>query len=107
MEIKRIAAGKKDYLPLLLLADESEAMIDNYLARGDLFVLDDGGVKAACVVTREAEGVYELKNIAVLPAHQRKGYGARLMRFLLTQYPDCRRMLVGTGDSAAIAPHRR
>ena len=40
-------------------------MIDRYLERGDMFVLDDCGVKAECVVTREGEGVYELKNMTV------------------------------------------
>lgn len=28
-------------------------MIDKYLERGEMFVLDDNGVKAECVVTNE------------------------------------------------------
>ena len=86
------------YLDLLLLADEQESMIDKYLERGEMFVLDDDGVKAECVVTQEADGVYELKNIAVAPDYQRKGYGKRLIDFLLSHYSDCDAMLVGTGD---------
>ena len=39
MSIQKITANKKDYLDLLLLADEQEDMIDHYLERGDLFVL--------------------------------------------------------------------
>ena len=46
-------------------------MIDRYLERGDMFVLDDCGVKAECVVTREGEGVYELKNITFFRILQR------------------------------------
>lgn len=42
-------------------------MIDRYLERGELFVLEDEGVKAVGVVTDEGDGVCELKNIAVLP----------------------------------------
>ena len=42
-------------------------MIDRYLERGDMFVLYDNGLKAACVVTREGEGIYEIKNIATVP----------------------------------------
>ncbi len=98
MHIRKVVNNKKAYLDLLLSADEQESMIDRYLARGDMFVLDDGGVKAECVVTKEADGVYELKNLAVLPDHQRKGCGKRLIEFLFTHYPDCNALFVGTGD---------
>ena len=98
MVISKVVENKKDYLSLLLLADESEAMIDEYLARGEMFVLDDDGVKAECVITKESDGVYELKNISVDPGCQRKGYGKRLVEYMLSHYSDCRRMLVGTGD---------
>ena len=98
MKIKKVAKNKKDYLSLLLLADESEFMIDEYLERGEMFILDDDGVKAECVITKEADGTYELKNIAVNPDEQRKGYGKYLIEFSLSYYPDCKVMLVGTGD---------
>ena len=102
MEIRKVTGAKKEYLDLLLLADEQENMIDKYLERGEMFVLSDNGIKAECVVTKEAEGVYELKNIAVMPECQRKGYGKRLIEFLFYYYPDCKTMLVGTGDSPDI-----
>ena len=98
MHITQITSNKKAFLPLLLLADESEHMVDKYLSRGDMFILDDGGVKAECVVTKESNGTYELKNIAVLPDCQRRGYGKRLVEFALAHYADCEAMLVGTGD---------
>lgn len=98
MEIIKVADNKKEYLDLLLLADEQEDMIDKYLERGEMFVLNDNGVKAECVVTQEAENVYELKNIAVLSDCQRKGYGRKLIEFVFNYYVDCSTMLVGTGD---------
>lgn len=98
MKIRNVTHNKKAYMDLLLLADEQEDMIDRYLERGDMFVLEDGGVLAECVVTREGDGVYELKNIAVAPDCQRKGYGKRLIEFVFSYYGDCERMLVGTGD---------
>lgn len=97
-EYTEAAKDNKVYLGLLLLGDEQENMIDKYLERGEMFVLDGDGVKAECVVTKEADGVYELKNIAVAPDCQRKGYGKRLIDFLLSHYSDCDAMLVGTGD---------
>ena len=51
MTIKEIKENKKQFLPLLLLADEQEDMIDRYLDRGTMYVLDDDGVKCGCVVT--------------------------------------------------------
>lgn len=98
MNIRKITGEKKEYIDLLLLADEQESMIDKYLERGEMFVLDDNGVKAECVVTKETDGIYEIKNIAVLPACQRKGYGKRLIEYLFSYYSDCDTMLVGTGD---------
>ena len=47
MEIRKIASHKKDYLPLLLLGDEQEDMIDRYLERGDLYVLFAEGAARA------------------------------------------------------------
>ena len=99
MNIKQVLERKKDYIDLLLLADEQENMVDRYLERGDMFVLDDNGVKAECVVTKESNGIYELKNIAVNPDYQRKGYGKKLIEFLLFHYTDCKVLFVGTGDS--------
>ena len=99
MEIKKVISDKKEFLELLLLADEQESMVDRYLERGDMFVLYDNGLKAACVVTREGEGIYEIKNIATVPFFQRQGYGKRLIEFLFEHYLDkCTEMLVGTGD---------
>ena len=98
MTIKQVMKEKKEYIDLLLLADEQEDMIDKYLERGEMFVLDDNGIKAECVITQEGDGIYELKNIAVLPDCQRKGYGKSLIEFLFSHYTHCRTMLVGTGD---------
>ena len=73
MQIRKIINDKKQYLDLLLLADEQEDMIDRYLERGTMYVLEEDGVKAECVVTDEGGGVLELKNIAVKPAFQGEG----------------------------------
>ncbi len=99
LNIRKITDNKKEYIDLLLLADEQEDMIDKYLERGEMFVLDDNGIKAECVITQEGDGVYELKNIAVLPDCQRKGYGKSLIEFLFSSYTDCNTMFVGTGDA--------
>ena len=75
MEIRKVNENKKQFLTLLLLADEQEDMVDRYLEKGAMYVLDDCGVKAECVITDEGDGILEIKNIAVMPEHQRAGYG--------------------------------
>ena len=79
MKIQKVIQNKKMYMDLLLLADEQEDMVDRYLKRGDMFILEDNGVKAECVVTKEGDQVYEIKNLAVRPDCQRKGYGRQLV----------------------------
>ena len=83
MEIKEIKKNKKRYLSLLLLADEQESMIDQYIDKGRMFVLDDNGIKCECVVTDEGNGVLEIKNIATKPEHQGMGYGKKLVDFIV------------------------
>ena len=96
--VRKFPGNKKEYMDLLLLADEQEDMIDKYLERGEMFVLENDGVKGECVVTKEADGVYEIKNIAVLPDCQRNGYGKSMIDFVFSYYTDCQTMFVGTGD---------
>ena len=47
-----------------------------------MYVLEDNDVKAECVVTDEGNGILEIKNIAVDPENQGKGYGKALIDFL-------------------------
>ncbi len=99
MEIKMIRNNKKQFLDLLLLADEQENMIDKYLERGELFTLYDNDLKSVCVVTKEGKGIYELKNIATYKKYQGQGYGKRLIEHIFEYYKNkCRTMMVGTGD---------
>lgn len=75
MVIKEIVDNKMLYMDLLLLADEQEDMIHCYLEKGTMYVLDDNGVKAECIVTDEGNAILEIKNIAVKPEYQGCGYG--------------------------------
>ncbi len=105
MKIVEITENKKEYLDLLLLADEQEDMIDRYLDRGTMYVLDDNGVKSECIITDEGSGVLEIKNIATVPEYQGNGYAKALIEFLTKQYRGQYSVLqVGTGDSPLTIP---
>ena len=107
MEFQTISDSSKGaFLPLLLLGDEQEDMIERYLDRGTLWALYDGGVlRCVCVVTEEGPGTFEIKNLAVAPESQRRGYGRSMVEHVARQ---CRgrgtRLLVGTGDSPLTVP---
>lgn len=105
MKIIEIKENKKEFLSLLLLADEQESMIDRYIEKGIMYILDDDGVKCECVVTDEGNGVLEIKNIATKPEYQKKGYGKALIDFVAMKYKATHSILqVGTGDSPLTIP---
>lgn len=104
MKITQVT-DKKAYMDLLLLADEQEDMIYKYLDKGEMYVLDDNGVKGEILVCDAGEGVLEIKNIAVFPQYQNKGYGKSLIEFVCEKYKDKYSVLqVGTGDSLLTVP---
>lgn len=106
MRIELVTENKKRYLELLLLGDEQEEMIDRYLERGDLLVMTEGEeTVAVCAVTREGGGVLEIKNLAVAPECQRKGYGRAMIEHVASVYAGQGHTLrVGTGDSPLTVP---
>ena len=99
MYIYEVDKNKKQYMSLFLIADESESMINRYLNHGTVYVLDDNGTKGVCVLTKETNCVIEIKNIAVNPNFQRKGYGKTLINFIIEKYKNQFNILqVGTGN---------
>ena len=99
MEIKIINENKKQFIDLLLLADESEAMIDKYLEHGEMFTLYDNGLRSICVVTRESSDTCELKNIATYETWHGMGYGSKLIQYISEFYKNkYKTMIVGTGN---------
>jgi len=106
MEILEIKSNKREFLPLLLLGDEQEELINAYLDRGTLFVLYDGGIlRTAAVVTDEGNGVYEVQNLATASESQRRGYGKAMIAHIV-QFcrPAASRLILGTGDSPLTLP---
>lgn len=101
INIIKVTENKKQYIDLLLLADEQENMIDRYLEKGDMYVMLDNGVPLGeCVVTDNGSGIYEIKNLAISPEYQKMGYGRALINHILQSY-NGRTLIVGTGESPA------
>lgn len=105
MRIYEVSENKKKYMNLLFLADEQEDMIEKYLEKGTMYVLEDDGIKGECVVTEEDRNVLEIKNLAVVPDCHKKGYGRALIEFIAEKYREQYCILqVGTGDSPLTIP---
>lgn len=82
MLIREEHGDRRCYLPLLLLADEQESMVDRYLDEGAMYVLEvDGIVVGECVVNDAGDGVLEIKNIAVDPPPPAPGLWPHAHRF--------------------------
>lgn len=105
-KIEEVKVNKKQFLSLLLLADEQENMIDRYIDKGVMYILSDSSdVKCECVVTDEGNGILEIKNIAAKKEYQKKGYGKALINFIADKYKGKYSVLqVGTGDSPLTIP---
>lgn len=100
MKIREVATNKKDFIDLLLLADEQESMIDGYLERGRLFVLEGDEPVGVCLVTDEGDSVLEIKNLAISLDYQGQGYGKQLLHYIEEKFQDMfETVRVGTGDS--------
>ena len=105
LKIIEICENKKKYIELLLLGDEQESMIDKYLQRGSLYILEEDKPIGVCVVTDEGNGIVEIKNIAIHPDFQGKGYGKILINYICNLYKGVfKTVIVGTGDSPLTVP---
>lgn len=103
--VELIPAGEERnaFMPLLLLADESEVHVRTYYQTGDLFAFRgaDGAALGMTLAIPEADGSVELKAVAVEPALHGRGVGQRMLAAVLADLKarGVRRVIVGTGTS--------
>lgn len=105
MLVKIVKENKKEYIDLLLLADEQEDMIDKYLEEGEMFALYDNDLKTVAVVKAINDEAIEIKNIATYEKYQSKGYGRKMIKYIEDYYKNSfKEIYVGTGDSPMTIP---
>ncbi len=103
--IKEIKLNKTAYLHFLLLADESEDMVNRYLNQGRMFILSKNSQDIAeILVTDEGKGILEIKNLSVLKPYQKMGYGRILVNYIETNFRGYKTLRVGTGESPLTLP---
>ena len=99
--IKKEKDNKEQYMDLLLEADPSKDMINDYLRDGELFVLTYKE-KIACVavVIKIDDETIELKNIATKEEYRGQGYAKKMLKYLADNYKqEYNKMLVGTSEN--------
>ena len=97
--ITEVYGDRKRFLPLLLIGDESETMIDRYIGQGNLYAGFLEGVPIAVVMTVCIDSTtVEVKNLAVADRFRRQGYGRRMLRHIENRHPG-KNILIGTGET--------
>lgn len=95
----------KDQIPweLLLLADPSRKIIQEYLDKGELYIaLMEDKIIGAYILVKISEDIIELKNIAVDEKYQGQGIGKQLVLNAISRAKTnkAKRVEVGTGNSS-------
>jgi len=102
MQIRKLSAKEKPPFELLLLADPSRKLVEEYLRRGYCFIgsLNDQVIGVYVLLPTRPDTV-ELVNVAVDERHQGKGLGKRLVKHALRMAAGLgfKTIEVGTGNS--------
>ena len=99
MEIRKTETPSRE---LLLLADEVEASVANYIGRGTCYAAyDNGRIVGQYVLIHTRPFTAEVVNIAVAPDRQRQGIATALLRHAAetARSAGFRLLEIGTGDS--------
>ncbi|WP_062748055.1 GNAT family N-acetyltransferase [Shouchella tritolerans] len=105
MKIRRLKAGEPLPWSLLLLADPSEKLVQDYCRRGTCYVAEDeeGTIIGEYVLVPTRPDTVELVNVAVEEAHQGKKIGKQLVSHAVAtaKKEGYKTIEVGTGNSGA------
>ncbi|MEH6943349.1 GNAT family N-acetyltransferase [Bacillus sp. JJ722] len=103
MEIRRLHNNEQAPMDLLLLADPSPKIVNDYVERGQCYI---------AITNLEVVGVYvllptrpetvEVVNIAVAEAHHNQGIGKKLIKHAMesAKEQDYKTIEIGTGNSS-------
>ncbi|MEJ8547875.1 GNAT family N-acetyltransferase [Brevibacillus borstelensis] len=106
IELSRIESSdeRAEYRSLLLLADDWEEAVDQYMYEGELYVARDqhGQVLGVCLMHMLSPLDAEIKNIAVKPECRGQGAGKAVIEQLCRLFAQkgFKRIIVGTANSS-------
>lgn len=103
MDIRKLNTDEEPPMDLLLLADPSKVIVEEYMQRGECFVAEnDAEIIGVYVLLPTRPETVELVNIAVLEAQNGKGFGKQLVinAIEVAKSKGYRTIEVGTGNSS-------
>ncbi|WP_409250882.1 GNAT family N-acetyltransferase [Bacillus sp. SCS-153A] len=95
--------NRRDYLQLLLIADESAEAVNQYINEGDMFSIKfNDHLAGVLLFTPVKEGILELKNIALSSDCRGRGLGKASIYEALSYYrrKGVKKVIVGTANSS-------
>jgi ribosomal protein S18 acetylase RimI-like enzyme len=103
MVIRKLNNGEKPPMDLLLLADPSRTMVEEYIKRGECFIAQsDGNINGVYVLLPTRPETVELVNIAVIEDQHGKGLGKQLVLNAVARAKSkgFKTIEIGTGNSS-------
>lgn len=103
MEIRSLHNNDKPPFDLLLMADPSRELVEEYIAEGECYIAEENGeVIGVFVIVPLTEEVVEIKNIAVHEDKQGKGFGKKLVQEAIdvAKRQGYEAVEIGTGNSS-------
>ncbi|RFB11412.1 GNAT family N-acetyltransferase [Bacillus sp. HNG] len=103
MVIRKLNINEQPPMDLLILADPSRILVEEYMQRGECFVAESAGqIIGVYVLLPTRPKTVELVNIAVKETHQGKGVGKQLVMNAIevAKSMGYRTIEVGTGNSS-------
>lgn len=102
VEIRKLLEGEQPPMELLLLADPSVKLVEQYLKRGQCYVaVLDNEIVAEYVLLPTRPETVEIVNVAVAETHQGRGIGKRLVQHAIQTAAmlGYKTIEIGTGNS--------
>lgn len=103
MDIRKLNMDEEPPMDLLLLADPSRILVEEYIQRGECFVAEsDGQIIGVYVLLHTRPETVELVNIAVIDTQHGRGIGKQLIinAIQTAKSRGYRTIEVGTGNSS-------
>lgn len=103
MKISETKKLTDEHWNLLLLADPSKEMVEGYVNESKTYAaVDNGKVVGLMVLFENCPNELEIKNIAVNPSYQGKGYGKKLIQFAISESKllGYQKLVICTGNSS-------
>ena len=102
MEIRELFLDEPPPMHLLLLADPSRKLVEEYLGSGTCFIaVGDNRVIGVCVLLQKGPELIEIMNIAVDEQYHGRGIGRQLIEHAIghAREQEYKKIEIGTGNS--------